>query len=136
MIICRPIDKNIDNITTQRKIKDIINPVKLNIGIKRVKNISNGGILFECQTAEECDKIAKVIESKAKSTHTCDKPKLKNPQIIIYNVREEIKEEDLIKTIVTQNLHINNFMQSMDGEQQKTHLSIKRTLRKKKSNRL
>jgi hypothetical protein len=131
VILLKPTDKSTKSDETYRKVKELINPVKLKIGVKRVKNISDGGVLLECETEEECGKIAKVIETKAKTSYSCSKPIKRMPKIAIYNVPQELEEEFLVDTIISQNQPIKEFIDNIEADHIKEHLNVKLKLKSK-----
>ncbi|GBM30702.1 hypothetical protein AVEN_259568-1 [Araneus ventricosus] len=47
----------------KQKVKSVINPAKLQIGIKNVKNINKGALLIECGNEEDLNKIKEEVES-------------------------------------------------------------------------
>jgi hypothetical protein len=129
VILLKPNDKSTNSEKTRRKVKELINPVKSKIGVKRVKNISDGGVLFECQTEEECGKIANVIETKAKTSYSCSQPIKRMPRIAIYNVPQEIEEESLVDTIIPQNQPIKELIENIEADHIKEHINVKLKLK-------
>ncbi|GBN28167.1 hypothetical protein AVEN_148466-1 [Araneus ventricosus] len=62
-----------EQFNVKQKVRSVINPTKLQIGIKNVKNISKGTLLIECGNEEDLNKIKEEMEkqrvTKGRSGH-------------------------------------------------------------------
>jgi hypothetical protein len=134
VVLIRPTDKTKSSSDTENLIKTSVKPLELKIGVKRVKNIRDGGILVECRSEEECEKLAKEIESKTRGV-TAHKPKKTQPKIVIKGVNSEIQESQLIDEIICNNPQISQFLDDMSPEEIETHISLKFKFRKKSKSR-
>src|SRR6266487_31082 len=95
-------DKTVKSEVTKQIIKTAINPAELKIGVSKVKNIGGGGVLIECLSENECKLLQGEIMKKFKELEV-KIPTKKNPNMIIYNVPNDVSDEDLLKTITAQN---------------------------------
>jgi hypothetical protein len=134
VVIVRPDDKNIASTETEKLLKKTINPQQLKIGVKRVKNIRDGGVLIECRTEEECEKLSQEISSKTRGL-TTDRPKKREPKLVIKGVSSEIKDTQLIDEIITNNSVIHRFLDGMTQKEIESHISLKFKFRKKSKTR-
>jgi hypothetical protein len=101
------------NTTSQElkaQIKLKVNPSSLNIGISTVKNSSRGGVLMECHSSEEINKLCEAINKGLKGNTEAKNPIKKQPRIIIYNVSSEVTDTDLIDSIKKQNTTIGDYI--------------------------
>jgi hypothetical protein len=75
LVLIRPTDKTKTPEETESVVKDIVKPNKHKIGIKSKKHVSNGGIIIECRSQEECEKISELIEKKTKEIEVKNRQK-------------------------------------------------------------
>jgi hypothetical protein len=129
-IIVKPNNDKTNCKQTEDIVKNIIITNNCKIGVKRVKNISKGGIAIECSSIEECDKALYMI--KAKSTElSADKAALKSPKIAIYGITDDLTESEIINEIITKNQEIKTFVKDLNEEELKKNLCIKFKFRQK-----
>lgn len=76
----------------------------IRVGIKRVTNIRDGGVLIETDTAEGLEAMKKEIERTGFCTnYSCEPPKLRRPRVIIFGVEDDLSSEDLHDHLIKQN---------------------------------
>jgi hypothetical protein len=130
VIIIKPKDESINCKQTENIAKNIIISQQCKVGVKRVKNISKGGIAIECSTPEECDSAINTISSNSTEL-TATKPVFKAPKIVIYGITDDLTENDIITEIITKNEEIKTFTQNLSDEELKHNITIKFKLRQK-----
>ncbi|GBN95823.1 hypothetical protein AVEN_118860-1 [Araneus ventricosus] len=96
-----------DSNKVKDKVQNVINPSKLKIGIRNVKNIKKG-ILIECNNDEEIKRLTDEIERNEILKDTCEirKPTKFNPKIIIYRVSEDIDVKEGLVKLKEQNVEL------------------------------
>jgi hypothetical protein len=127
VVIVKPVDKNGTSSDTEKIVKSTIKPCDLNIGVKRVNEIANGGIVVECRNEEECDKLINEIGIKTKRI-IASKPIKKKPRLVVKGVRNDIDENDLIELLINNNLCVKEFL---EGKEAEDHISLKFKFRRK-----
>ncbi|GBO11479.1 hypothetical protein AVEN_134500-2 [Araneus ventricosus] len=96
-----------DSNKVKDKVQNVINPSKLKIGIRNVKNIKKG-ILIECNNDEEIKRLTDEIERNEILKDTCEirQPTKLNPKIIIYRVSEDMDVKEGLVKLKEQNLEL------------------------------
>jgi hypothetical protein len=84
-------------------VKTNINPTAMKVGVKSVKSLKDGRVLIETGTSEEAKLLSDSIRDKCGNDLEVFVPKLRNPRIVIYNVPQDIKVENLEEIILAQN---------------------------------
>ncbi|GBO05875.1 hypothetical protein AVEN_44984-1 [Araneus ventricosus] len=89
------------------KVQNAIDPFKLKIGIRSVKNVKKG-ILIECNNDNEINKLINEIVSNDVLKDECEvhQPKKINPKIIIYRVSESFDVNDGLNKLKEQNVEL------------------------------
>lgn len=85
---------------TKEKLKKAINPVQKGLKIDGIRRIGKGGVALQTENKKQLAQLAKVLEKEGLKTK---KPSRLRPNIIIYDVPDEIKKEDLNAAIRSQN---------------------------------
>ncbi|GBN35901.1 hypothetical protein AVEN_131884-1 [Araneus ventricosus] len=100
-----PKDENTSSEETKSTLFSSIAPSKLNIGVKNVKKVQNGGVAVECNTEEQLEKIIKEINSNPSLQGKVEtrSPVRRDPRIIIYDVDDSISKENFMQTFCQQN---------------------------------
>jgi hypothetical protein len=93
----------------KKRIKSKINPSSLNIGVKNVRPI-NKGILIECDSQNDVNKLAKEINKKVQTVNVTI-PQKKRLRVIITDISSAIDENSIIvkffmKSKVTGRIHV------------------------------
>lgn len=98
-------NKEKESQATKKAIQECINPTEINIGIKKVKHIRKGGILIETDKEEDIEALLKEFAEQdlLKREYKAEKPKKRLPQIICFNITEDIDRESLVEKLKTQN---------------------------------
>ncbi|GBN68083.1 hypothetical protein AVEN_275510-1 [Araneus ventricosus] len=80
-------------------------PSKLNIGVRNVKKVQNGGVAVECNTEEQLNKIVQEINSNPSLQGKVEtkSPVRRDPKIIVYDVDGTVTKENFIHTFCQQN---------------------------------
>ncbi|GFW09223.1 hypothetical protein TNCV_2101771 [Trichonephila clavipes] len=86
-------------------IKAKINPPESKLGVCDLKNITGNKLLVKCFSENDRDRLLTEIQEKSPELKA-SVPKRRNPAIIIKNVPNEVKNEDLLKVITEQNPEI------------------------------
>lgn len=91
--------------STSEELKDelmkSVHPRKDRIRICRMSRIRNGGIALELETEAE----ANIVKNRVANFAKVQEPKKRLPKLIIYNVPNEYKEQEVIHDLVSQNLN-------------------------------
>jgi hypothetical protein len=113
---------------TKSTIKRTINPSKIGVGVKKMKNLSNGGVMIETTTKQGSEKLVEAINNTLSNQVEASLAKKFNPRLIIYNIPVEINEQNVVQTIIEQN-------QILHSETNcKEHITIKYMFINKKTN--
>ena len=94
-------------------LKKNVNPTQLKIGIRSMKSVKDGRIIIESGSKEEIDLLSKKITEKCSHVLEVHTPSLRKPNIIIYDVPEDIGTDNLAATILTQNPELHLTMDSI-----------------------
>ncbi|GFT91005.1 hypothetical protein TNCV_2008561 [Trichonephila clavipes] len=86
-------------------IKAKINPAESKLGNCDLKNIRGNKLLVKCVSENDRDRLLTEIQEKSPELKA-SVPKRRNPAIIVKNVPNEVKNEDLLKVITEQNPEI------------------------------
>ncbi|GFS52362.1 uncharacterized protein TNCV_4850741 [Trichonephila clavipes] len=86
-------------------IKAKINPAESKLGVCDLKNIRGNKLLVKCVSENDRDRLLTKIQEKSPELKA-SVPKRRNPAIIVKNVPNEVKNEDLLKVITEQNPEI------------------------------
>lgn len=92
-----------DRLTTKREVLSKFDPLESDVNIRRVKNISDGGILLSCQDAGETTKLRKLAESKLSDRYEVREAKCIHPRVKIVGMTESLDDAALLDYIVKQN---------------------------------
>lgn len=84
-------------------LKRKINPTQLKVGINSMKTLRDGRLIIESGSKSEIELLGKTIEEKCSQQLEVNVPKLRNPNVIIYNIPEEISIENAAEIISSQN---------------------------------
>ncbi|GFU73705.1 hypothetical protein TNCV_3404231 [Trichonephila clavipes] len=77
-------------------IKAKINPAESKLGVCDLKNIRGNKLLVKCVSENDRDRLLTEIQEKSPELKA-SVPKRRNPAIIVKNVPDEVKNEDLLK---------------------------------------
>jgi hypothetical protein len=119
----------INSSTTKSLIMQTVNPSELKVRINKLRNISRGGVIIECSTKDECEKIIRKVDEKLKGKMDAKIPQKRRPKLIIKNIPNEVNDENILQTISKQNPNINEI--TLKGEEMKLIRTLKTTVRPK-----
>ncbi|KAI4469434.1 zinc finger cchc-type superfamily [Holotrichia oblita] len=106
-LLCRP--KNVqDSEKAKTDLKNkLLSPVNLEIGIKGIKTVKDGGILIKCTNKTEVDKLKTEAQNKLHKNYVIKTYPKKNPRVKIVGFEDEYTEESLLRCINKQNSQLN-----------------------------
>ncbi|PSN43161.1 hypothetical protein C0J52_09907 [Blattella germanica] len=84
-------------------LKRKINPTQLKVGISSMKVLRDGRLIIESGKKEDIDVLSKHIEDQCSQFLEVNTPKLCNPSIIVFNIPEDITEQNAAEIILSQN---------------------------------
>jgi hypothetical protein len=88
-------------------IRTSINPTNMKIGICAFRSLRDGRVLLETKSKEEIELLHSNIKDKCNQQLEVNIQKLRNPNIVIYNVPEEVTVENAEDIISIQNPELN-----------------------------
>ncbi|GBN95971.1 hypothetical protein AVEN_166248-1 [Araneus ventricosus] len=94
-----------EKININKKLQETIDPAKIKVGIRNIKNLNKGGILIECAKEDEIDKLRAEVESNEnlREDIVIRRPIKVRPNLIIYRVEEDLDIEESIVNLRDQN---------------------------------
>ncbi|PSN45025.1 hypothetical protein C0J52_23368 [Blattella germanica] len=103
---------NVGNVDTpvlcyETMLKRKINPTQLKVGISSMKASRDGRLIIESGKKEDIDVLSKHIEDQCSQLLEFNIPKLRNPDIIVFNIPEDIAEQNAAEIISLQNPELN-----------------------------
>nr|XP_042913122.1 uncharacterized protein LOC122273126 [Parasteatoda tepidariorum] len=105
--IIRPIEEGCSSDKTRSDIINGLDPAHLRVGIKKIINIKNGGVLIQTDKPDGIDCIRLEMEkTKLTKEYRVEAPKLRLPTVILFGVDEEVEAEELESTLCKQNPEI------------------------------
>jgi hypothetical protein len=130
LVIIKPNNsQNASSKSTENSLKNIVNKSKVKVAIKSVKYISEAGIVVNCDTEEDTNKMFDIL-AETKTEFSARKPRTQWPRIAIFNVNQEINEDNIIEEIIQNNKNIKDFFESKSGEGVDNYLKLKFKYRK------
>lgn len=102
VLIVQP-KSNMEIQDVRKDIRENIDPVKLQVGVKMGKQTKKGGVILRCDNSEAAIILKENIESKLKAKYNIEKPKSIKPRIKILGIHEENNDDNLSNKIVQQN---------------------------------
>ena len=84
-------------------IRTSINPTSMKVGISAFRSLRDGRVLLETKRKEEIELLHTNINDKCCQLLEVNIQELRNPNIVIYNVPEEVTIENAEEIISTQN---------------------------------
>lgn len=88
---------------TKSMIQQIICPQEMNLKVRGVRKIRNGGVIISTETKDDVEKLKKSVQLST-SGLTVDEPQKRRPRIIIIGVPTSMAENDVYRCIYDQNL--------------------------------
>lgn len=108
VVIIKPKNANQESKKTLETVQKYVNPAALEVGIKEVRTVKDGGVVIKCNTKDEINKIKNVAEKKLGKNYKVNAPDLRNPSIKLLDIDREFSSEELIDTLKKQNLFLDH----------------------------
>ncbi|GBO02445.1 hypothetical protein AVEN_174879-1 [Araneus ventricosus] len=107
-IMVYPKTEGVTSDQTRKRIQSKITPSSINVKTNSVRNIGKGGIIINAPSSDDIDKLLVELQQmeEIKDEFQAFKPKLKDPSIIIYNVTEDLSNEDFLESLKSQNIEL------------------------------
>ena len=87
-------------------LKSKIDPTSIQVGIKTFKSMKDGRVLIETGSKEEIEVLNETINNCCSQTLEAKVSKLRNPNIIIYNIPNDINKDNAKEIIIAQNTEL------------------------------
>ncbi|PSN31167.1 hypothetical protein C0J52_25767 [Blattella germanica] len=88
-------------------IKRNINPTAMKIGICSMKSLRDGRVMIEANSKQEIELLDAAIREKCCQQLDANIPKLWNPNLIVFNIPEDVTVENAEEIIINQNPELN-----------------------------
>lgn len=109
-IMIKPKSKQSHDLT-RRQLKEAVDIVKIKAPVKRLENISNGGILIRASSQESQEKILREAEKKInKEMYEVTTTKKRHPKIRIANLDKDYNDTELQAELIS----LNHFIDEED----------------------
>lgn len=83
-------------------LKDSIKPGEMGINVRRVRKTARG-VMIEMENEEQVKRVEQSVELARKGLMV-ERLKKKNPRVMIYDVEDDVLEDDMVRSIYEQNL--------------------------------
>ncbi|GIY65163.1 hypothetical protein CDAR_437261 [Caerostris darwini] len=95
----KPVEKEVDSLTTKKAVQRAIDVRTMNIAIKNVRSINNGGILIETVTEKDLDKLISEFKAKdaLKTSYNIAKTVARKPHITCFEVSPDTGEDQFVE---------------------------------------
>ena len=100
-LIVKAADSKTSSHKTKRLIKEAVDPKALQLGVSKIKNLTNDALFVECKT--EMDRNTLEKELSKLSTVNVECPKKKLPTLLLTFAPKEVEDADIKNTILQQN---------------------------------
>ena len=91
------------HVVTKQEFQKIVSPKQLKIQINRIKKVSNGKLVVECNDKISCQTIKQTINNKNDAPIKAIDDIKKLPTVIIRKVDKHMSNEELIDSLMVQN---------------------------------
>ncbi|GIY54778.1 uncharacterized protein CDAR_391111 [Caerostris darwini] len=100
----KPKEEASSSAETRKMVQAKLDIRTLKIGVKQVRNIRNGGIIIETDTETDLDKLIQEfkLQDDLTKNFTIDKPALKKPQIICFDVAQDTSGDKILEDLHSQ----------------------------------
>ena len=92
--------------STKNIIKTKINPTELDVGIRKMENVADEGVVISCGSKEEQEKLKLAVESKIGADFSVQVISKSKPMIKIIGIEEEMTKQEIKECIIKQNVSI------------------------------
>jgi hypothetical protein len=103
VLLVYPKNKEANSEVLKAALMKAVNPRTLQIGVRNVRKIREGGIAIEVDSNDEVDKLKTAIENTVTDIKSVDRPKPRHPQMLLKNVPRDIEQIDVIQNLFDQN---------------------------------
>lgn len=137
-LIVRPkVQQNADK--TKSDVQSGVDPNNLQIGVRSVKTVSNGGVVIKCTTRREVDSLRQAAEVGLGDGYTVQALNLRSPRMKIVNYRGDRSEQEIEQCIRRQNswisiedeLSVKYIRKSRDGSTSTVFMQVSPSVFKK-----
>lgn len=87
-----------------------VRPQDLKVGVKKFRNIKDAQVVVECDTAKQATILRQAIEESDETLKTSDAQK-KRPSMILANIDADAPNNEVIESIINQNIAVAKFME-------------------------
>jgi hypothetical protein len=94
---------------TRSTLKSVLNPVEDGFRVAKVRKARGAGVIVETTTEEGVERIMSFSERLKQKGLKAELPKGRKPQIVVYDVPRELKDEDFLQEIFDSNLKDHGF---------------------------
>ena len=109
LIVIKPKNESSNSKQSEHVIKAMLDKARKSRLVESVKYISKGGLLLDVTTNEDSEDIKQLINSE-NNDFTAERPKRRNPKLVLYDVDSDLTEENLIENIIESNKDIEDFI--------------------------
>lgn len=88
---------------TRSELQSKIKPSKISAGIRMLKEVKNGGIVLKCDSGQSTERVKAEAQSVLGHDYTITETKLLTPSITVANIPKEMKSEEVMEAIRSQN---------------------------------
>ena len=78
----------------KKLLRTRVNPTSMKVGILAMKSLRDGRVLIETGSKEEAEILHKAINHKCCQQQETTIPKLRNPNLVVYSIPEEVTIEN------------------------------------------
>jgi hypothetical protein len=100
-LIVKAADPNTSSHKAKRLIKEAVDPKALKLGLSKLKNLANNGVLVECKSKTDRDILEKELSKLCTVTVECPKRKLST--LLLMYVSKDVDDDVIKETILHQN---------------------------------
>lgn len=100
-LVIKPTDQNTTSQEIKKLIKEAVDPKTLQLGVNRIKNLSNNALFIECRNKVDCDIMER--ELKKMQSLTVESPKRRLPTLLLLHVPADVEDSDIKDIILQQN---------------------------------
>ena len=106
LIILKQKNNTINAEKVTEVIKKNIDPIDLNIGVKKIKSLNDNKIGIICEKKADALSLIDAVQSKMGDNYEIKLLEKKNPRIKVVGIEEELDAERLMASLLNQNKHI------------------------------
>lgn len=88
---------------TRRDIESGVDPAKLKVGIKNLRNTKNGNVVIRCSTREDVELLKEATEQSLKGDYTVEETKLRSPRVKVVNYNAGKNKDEIEESLRKQN---------------------------------